>query len=149
MGNYKVCCCFGHREVLVDISSQLEEVVRSIVERGCTVFMVGGNGVFDDLFSRAVRKVKEQYPYIVLELIKPYFSNTWNEQKEVYMQLYDHIVVPSELDGLHYKAAIFARNCWMIDRADVIVAFLNRDFGGAYTAVRYAMKKHKDIVYVK
>ncbi len=108
--------------------------------------MTGGHGEYDRIFGMAVRKAKLSYPQISLELIRPYYSNDWNAHKEYYTALYDSIVVPDGLDGLHYKTAITARNKWMVDRADVIIGYVNRDFGGAYTAMRYAKGKPIEII---
>ena len=49
--------------------------------------------------------------------------------------------VPPELLGLHYKHAIPRRNRWMVDRAQVLLAYVTRDFGGAYDTLRYAQTR--------
>lgn len=148
MRERKVCCCFGHRDVFEDISAKLDTSVVMAIEDGCTAFMTGGDGEFDKLFASAVRRAKKQHPYITLELIKPYFSNGWNTQKEYFASLYDEIVVPDELATTHFKGAITHRNRWMVDKADVIIAYVHRDFGGAYTAIEYAKKQNKQIFYI-
>ena len=62
--------------------------------------------------------------------------------------LYDEILIPAELDGVHPKAAIGLRNRWMVDRSDIVIAALHRDFGGAAEAVRYAEKRGKEVVRI-
>ena len=61
---------------------------------------------------------------------------------------YDEILIPAELDGVHPKAAIGLRNRWMVDRSDIVIAALHRDFGGAAEAVRYAEKREKGVVRI-
>ncbi|MBQ3094639.1 MAG: DUF1273 family protein [Clostridia bacterium] len=148
MEDYKTCCCFGHRDVFVDITNELDNAVLMAIQNGCRVFMTGGNGGFDSRFAASVRKAKKQFPYISLELIKPYYSSGWNAQKEYYTELYDAIVVPDELSLVHYKSAITVCNRWMVDRSDMVIAYVHRDFGGAFTAVRYAQKKQKRIIHI-
>ena len=142
MENYQVCCAFGHRDVITDITTALDAAVFTAVQKGCRVFMTGGNGDFDRQFALAVRRAKQHFPHIRLELIKPYFSNAWNTHKDDYSKLYDAIVVPDELSNVHYKSAITACNRFMV----TIIAYVHRDFGGAYTAVRYAQTMQKQII---
>ena len=59
---------------------------------------------------------------------------------------YSHIVIPSELIGIHYKAAIKKRNRWMVDQADKILAYIYRDFGGAFDTVKYAFRMGKPVL---
>ena len=56
------------------------------------------------------------------------------------------IVIPSELIGIHYKAAIKKRNRWMVDQADKILAYIYRDFGGAFDTVKYAFRMGKPVL---
>lgn len=58
----------------------------------------------------------------------------------------DDIVVPMELMGVHYKAAIKKRNRWMVDQADKILAYIYRDFGGAFDTVKYAYRMGKPVL---
>lgn len=148
MREHKVCCCFGHRDVFEDISEKLNTSVVMAIENGCDTFITGGDGEFDKLFASAVRRAKEKHPYITLELIKPYFSNNWNTQQEYFTSLYDAIVVPDELANIHFKRVITHRNRWMVDKSDIIIAYVRRWFGGAYTAVQYAQKQEKQIFYI-
>lgn len=92
--------------------------------------------------------VKRKYPdkQITLELVLPYLTKELNENKDYYESSYDDVIVPIELAGTHFKSAITKRNRWMIDKSDWLVAFVYRDFGGAYTTLRYAEKKGLQII---
>ena len=164
------CCGFGHRILLMDIEKPLREVLeRLVTERGVTGFYTGGVGEFDELFARTVRSMKRTDPRLRLVLVMPYLTRrlaigsaldgardggqiaratqdrigkTWYEEH------YDEILIPTELDGVHPKAAIGLRNRWMVDRSDIVIAALHRDFGGAAEAVRYAEKAGKEVVRV-
>ncbi len=54
--------------------------------------------------------------------------------------MYDEIVIPDELAGVHYKATIKQRNRWIVEHCDTIIDCTYRDFGEAYTAIQYAKK---------
>lgn len=83
---------------------------------------------------------------IRLVLVLPYLTHEINRDKEYFETFYDDIVVPTELMGVHYKAAIKKRNRWMVDRADVVLAYIYRDFGGAFDTARYAHRMGKPVL---
>ena len=144
----KACCGFGHREVFENIKGQIEEAVLVAIKNSCEIFYTGAMGQFDSLFSSAVREVKKTYPHIKLICVKPYFTNNINTDRDYYSAMYDDIIIPDELAGIHYKAAIKARNHWIIDNSDIVIVYTIRDHGGAYEARSYAEKKAKSIISI-
>ena len=142
-----ICCGFGHRVMLMDVEKPLREVLERLVEeRGVSLFYTGGMGEFDELFARTVRSMKRECPSLRLVLVAPYLTERLNMNKMFYESLYDEILIPAELDGVHPKAAIGQRNRWMVDHSDIVVAALHRDFGGATAAVRYAKNRGKVVI---
>ena len=143
------CCGFGHRVMLMDIEKPLRAVLeRLVAERGVRVFYTGGMGEFDELFARTVRSMKRECPSLRLVLVLPYLTERLNLDKAFYEVFYDEILIPAELEGIHPKAAIGLRNRWMVDRSDIVIAALHRDFGGAAEAVWYAEKCGKEVVRI-
>ena len=143
----RCCCGFGHREFYKDIKKELQfEIERLIVEDGITTFMTGGMGGFDSLFSSIVRSCKTHHKNIRLVLVKPYFSNELNSNKEFYECFYDDIIIPEEIAGCHYKSAITKRNRWMVDQSDVVISGVYREYGGAYDTINYAERNNKKII---
>ena len=134
----------------MDIEKPLRETLeRLVVERGVRVFYTGGMGEFDELFARTVRSMKRECPSLRLVLVLPYLTERLNMDKVFYEALYDEILIPAELEGVHPKAAIGLRNRWMVDRSDIVIAALHRDFGGAADAVRYAESAKKEIIRMR
>ena len=145
-----ICCGFGHRVLLMDVEKPLRDVLeRLVAERGVRVFYTGGMGEFDELFARTVRSMKREFPSLRLVLVAPYLTERLNLDKAFYEAQYDEILIPAELDGVHPKAAIGQRNRWMVDRSDIVIAALHRDFGGAADAVRYAESAKKEIIRMR
>ena len=145
-----ICCGFGHRVMLMDVEKPLREVLERLVEdRGVRVFYTGGMGEFDELFARTVRGMKREYPSLRLVLVMPYLTERLNMDKAFYEAQYDEIQIPAELEGVHPKAAIGLRNRWMVDRSDIVITALHRDFGGAAEAVRYAESAKKEIIRMR
>ncbi|MEE3427944.1 MAG: hypothetical protein VZQ55_03080 [Ruminococcus sp.] len=101
------------------------------------------------IFSRAVRKAKKTNPNIKLICVKPYMTKELNDNKEYYKSMYDDVIIPTELIGIHYKSAITARNRWIVDNSDIVIVYTIRAYGGAYTAINYAKKKNKLVIKLK
>lgn len=142
------CTGFGHREVFQDISGQLDDAVMQIAGGGCKTFYTGAMGAFDSLFSSAVQKAKHSFPDIRLICVKPYMTNEINKHREYYYSLYDDIMIPAECAGVYYKSVITKRNCWMIDKSDIVLSYVFRHYGGAYQALLYAKAKQKQIITI-
>ena len=154
----------------MDVEKPLREVLeRLVAERSVSVFYTGGMGEFDDLFARTVRSMKRDCPSLRLVLVMPYLTRELSTGKqrygaaysgqiacatydgpghEWYESRYDEILIPTELEGVHPKAAIGLRNRWMVERSDVVIAALHRNIGGAAEAVRYAEKVGKKVVRI-
>lgn len=145
-----VCVFAGHREVYQSgIDAKIEEAINGLLQTDHKfVFFTGGMGNFDDKCASAVRSAKRRYPdlNISLALVLPYMSNRLNIDKEYYEYLYDEIIIPAELDNVHYKAAIKKRNRWMVDQADHVIAYVYREFGGALETVKYAQRQGKPVI---
>ena len=141
----KACCGFGHREVFENINGQVEEAVLMAIKDGCEIFYTGAMGQFDSLFSSAVRRAKKVYSHIKLICVKPYMTNDVNTDRDYYNTMYDDVIIPDELAGIHYKTAIKARNRWIVDHSDIIIVYTIRDYGGAYEAKCYAERRLKHI----
>lgn len=142
-----ITCSFaGHREVYQpDIEDDLDATLSNLIESNTDSFsfLVGGMGEFDRLCASAVRRMKRVYDdrTISLAVVLPSFRQELNLDKAYYEQFYDDVIIPDEIAGVHYKAAITKRNRWMVDRSQILIAFVSRDFGGAFSTMKYAKKK--------
>ncbi|MGM9605617.1 MAG: hypothetical protein ACI3XG_11220, partial [Faecousia sp.] len=58
---------------------------------------------------------------------------------------YDSAICPP-LETVPKKYAISHRNRWMVENADVTVTYVNHGWGGAATALRYAIARKKEII---
>ena len=55
-------------------------------------------------------------------------------------QFYDEIWYPEELYKVRHKAAITKRNEWFVEHSDLLVAYVERDKGGAAGCLKKAEK---------
>lgn len=136
----KICAFCGHRDVFEpNVKERAEKEIISLIEMGFTTFYSGGMGDFDIICERIVRKFKKKNDKIKLYLILPYMKSEINKDREYYKTLYDEIIVP-DLGNPHHKRAITVRNRWIVENSDAVLAYVFRDFGGAYTMLKYAEK---------
>lgn len=142
----RACCAFGHREVYENITEQLDKAVLEAAAQGCVIFYTGAMGRFDSLFASAVRKAKKSYPNIRLICVKPYMTKEINESGDYLYSLYDDIIIPTELADIHPKSAIPKRNRLLVDWSDIVIGYIKRQYGGAYTAIRYARSIKKEVI---
>ena len=131
----------GHRDVfdLESISAWLNKTVEELIREGADCFYLGGYGQFDALAAAAVRKQKERYLEIRSILVLPYLDRPFDASD------YDETVYPP-LENVPKRYAISRRNEYMIDRSDVVIAFVTHSFGGAYKSLCYAQRKQKRII---
>lgn len=144
----KACCGFGHRDVFQNITCKVDKAVLEAVGLGCEVFYTGAMGEFDNIFSSAVCKAKNDYPDIRLICIKPYLTKDIITNTGYINLLYDDIIVPTELADIHYKSVITKRNVLMIEKSDIVIIYNIRDHGGAYQALKYAESMNKQIIRI-
>ena len=130
----------GHREVLLkeDVRLWLYKKVEKLIQAGANTFALGGNGEYDQMAASVVFELKRKYPKIKSILVLPYAN------KLIDTSLYDGILYP-DMEGISKQYAIIHRNHWMVDWADVVVSYVEHEWGGAYKTLAYAKSKKKII----
>lgn len=131
----------GHAQVVQveQVTEWIYTTTQRLIEQGATILYLGGYGTFDNLAASVLRAQKERYPQIELILVLAYLETT----KET--SGYDSTVYPP-LETVPRRFAISHRNRWMVESADVVVAYVLHDWGGAATTLRYARRKKKKII---
>ena len=81
-------------------------------------------------------------------MVLPYATAEYTNNQEYFEEYYDDIEVSYAASKAHPKAAIQIRNREMVERADLIVCFIERKSGGAYESVRYAETIEKTIINI-
>ena len=138
----KITFC-GHSNLSVRTSEILETKLRTEIEKlikqGAREFLLGGYGDFDYLCSKIIREMKGVYPHIMSVLVIPYIDRDYNKD------LYDCSEYPP-IETVPKRFAILKRNEFMVNEADVVIAFVKYDWGGAVKTLEYARRKKKKIV---
>lgn len=132
-----VCTFFGHRECPSEIDSALKDTINElIVDNGVKCFYVGASGEFDRVVFRALVELKRTYDDICIKRVLAYFpkNNLYDDHKQ-----YD--VLPEGIETVLPRFAIEYRNNYMLSRADFVVAYNVRDFGGSAKFVKKAKRR--------
>ena len=131
-------CDYGLKEKTIDILTKT--IGTDEVE-----FLFGGYGKFDSFAYECCKEIKKHNEKIKCTFVSAYLGKYLDDRKEQLLKLYDGIIYPP-LENVYKKLAILKRNFWMIDESDFVIFFVERTFGGAYTALKHAKKRGKNII---
>lgn len=140
---------FGHSNCLFndDIKKKLKNIlVGEIIKNPISKFYLGGYGDFDGLCLRTLRELKHDFPTIEILFITPYLDKNYSKL-ELANYYYDDVIFPP-LESVPRKFAILKRNEWMVDEADLVIAYVMYSWGGAAKTLEYAKRKKKRIINI-
>lgn len=108
----------------------------------------GGYGEFDNMVSNTIDELRSMYKDVIGEkLLVIAYPITVSKSCESIMSSYDSIVYPP-IENVPMKFAIVKRNEWMVKQSDVVVAYCEYQWGGAYKMMKLAEKIGKKIIYL-
>ena len=137
----------GHSNCLFnnDVKEQLKNILLDeIIKNPTCKFYLGGYGDFDGLCLRMLKDFKANFPEIELIFITPYLDKNYSKL-EFAKYHYDDVIFPP-LESVPRKFAILKRNEWMVDEADLVIAYVIYSCGGAAKTLEYAKRKNKTII---
>ena len=124
-----------------------EQIRNSIAYEKKAIFYLGGYGDFDEVCAYACRELKQEFDFIERIYVTPYISLIEQGKiKEMQNQgLCDMSIYPP-IEKVPPRFAISKRNEWMMEKADLVIAYVKRDYGGAYKSLEFAKRKKKKII---
>ena len=154
-------CVTGHRPPELpggyQGSEKINEFMRAVVvefyNQGYRTFISGGALGADQIFADAVIVVKAAHPDIELIIARPFPSQSckWPESSQ---KKFDKIcsmadtVIDVSPDPYH-PAKMQARNEWMVDHSQCIIALWNgKEHGGTWNCLQYAQKTINPIYHI-
>lgn len=142
---------FGHSRVnnSLEIEKKLSRLIRELIdEKEYVEFLVGRNGGFDQLAASCIRRTRRtaRDDNSALVLVLPYGTAEYKNNRESFESYYDEIEICCDSAAAHFKAAIEVRNRHMIDRSGLVICYVKSSSGGAYKAMRYALKTGKKVI---
>lgn len=138
---------FGHRDFYGHrlLDERLYPLLQDLISTKPFVeIYIGRNGEFDIYAATVVKRIQSVMSKDNNELIcvLPYPE----KDMEYYVEYYDSVIIPERVEKTHPKGAITRCNRWMVEQADLFVCYVEREVGGAYTALKYAKKLEKKII---
>ncbi len=121
-------------------------LIKEIRKNPTCKFYLGGYGDFDSLCLRTLRELKTYFPNIELLFITPYLDKNYSKL-ELAKYYYDDIIFPP-IENVPRKFAILKRNEWMVESADLVIAYVKYSWGGAAKTLKYAKRKKVPIIYI-
>jgi uncharacterized phage-like protein YoqJ len=152
MENIISCAFTGHREVNDYLDGQLlEKCLKNLIDQGVNTFYNGMAKGFDLLAAELVLKLKRTYPQIKLIACIPCLGQEKSysdEDKSRYAAILEKCDDIKIISRTYYTGCMFARDRYMVDNSDYLVALLRHTHGGTYYTVSYAKSKNKPIIVV-
>ena len=137
----------GHSDFLFsdDVKQQLKNILIKEIRKNPTCkFYLGGYGDFDGLCLSTLKDLKADFPEIELIFITPYLDKNYSKL-EFAKYHYDDVIFPP-FESVPRKFAILKWNEWMVEEADLVIAYVMYSWGGAAKTLEYAKRKKKTII---
>lgn len=161
--NGKTICFTGHRpnhlpwgynedcEKCKEFKTKLLNLVFECSKIGFDTFISGVALGFDTFACDSVLFAKNKFPQIELMLAIP-CKNQPEKWGEVDKKRYEDILSranPFYVSTNYYQGCFIKRNHFMVDKADLVIACFDGKKGGTKSTVDYALKKRKNILFIK
>ena len=142
----------GHASV--PSNNELKEIIKDQIRKNITssdfiTFYLGGYGAFDEVCALACRELKKEYKNVELVYVTPYINlQKQDELRNIKnLNLYDASIYPP-IEDAPPKLAILKRNEWMMKNADLIIVYVDHNYGGAYRSLQVAKRSKKSIINI-
>lgn len=136
---------FGHSNAPASLKSELKKVLIELITiHGANRFYVGNNGSFDRMALLVLKELKETYPDIEYRVVLAYLPKVTLEEYTA-TEDYANTEYPEGIELTPKKFAICFRNKWMLDRADAVITYVVRSYGGAAKYAEMAKRKGKEV----
>lgn len=132
------CTFFGHRDAPEEMKPKIREAIYALIDRGITCFYVGNQGAFDRMVFSELEKISKEKSIRYYQVLA-YFPNGKNN-------IANQSILPDGIERVHPRFAIRWRNDWMIEKSEIIVAYVYRNYGGAAKFTEKARNKGRKII---
>lgn len=132
----------GEKEEKLKLMSILEQVIGE----SSAEFFLGGYGGFDAFAYACAKEYKKRHEKVSLIFVTPYMTEEYQKKHlEPIKDAFDAILYP-DIEGKPLRFAISYRNKYMVEKADIVIAYITHGWGGAYKTYEHARRKGKRII---
>ena len=125
----------------VGMRKQALEIIESVSMGEAVDFYLGQYGNFDSFGFGVAKEYKATHSDSKLIFVTPYLAKSYLSTRT---NGYDEVIYPIE-DNVPPRFAISYRNKWIVEKSDIVIAYVKRSSGGAYQTLKYAEKHNKKI----
>ncbi len=150
----KTCIFTGHRQLDKDFSARkLKKEIKTLILTGVDTFLCGMAMGFDLIAGETVISLKKRFPFIKLVACIPcynqekYFSENDKKRYVSILEQSDERIFVSET---YFKGCMQKRDKYMVERANVMIAYCKKSVGGtAFTVKTFEKSKpFSKIIYL-
>lgn len=142
------CALTGHRELSASLDQNaLYDALEELIKAGYTAFCCGMAEGFDLLALECLVSLRRKYR-IFLEACIPYEGqeNSFSfSQRKRYRELIGWCDKRTVLSKSYHGGCYLVRNRYMVDQADLVFAYCNKDTGGTAYTVNYARDRGVEV----
>lgn len=148
---YEVCALTGHRDLPENFSvNELYDTLEDLIRGGCRRFRCGMAQGFDLAALSCLTDLRQKYVFTI-EACIPYAGHIRSfpqNERERYRLLLSWCEEKTVVCPAYTRGCYLARDRYMVDGADVLVAFCTKQSGGTAYTVRYARGQGVPVVFV-
>ena len=131
---------FSHNDKII---TNLNKIIIDLIENSnATEFSLGAYGNFDYTCKNLLNDIKKKHLNIRTCLYMPYLNN---KKFSSLKNDFDEIIFPP-IEKTPKKYAILQCNRYMVQKADIVIAYVEYSFGGAAKTLAYAKSQGKRII---
>lgn len=151
MTNSFVCALTGHRYMPNNFDEKyLCERLSFIIDAGCSCFLCGMAEGFDLVALKCLIEIKKKKEIYLKACIPfPEQDRFYREKNKRFykrsLSLCDEIYYISQN---YSKGNYHARNRYMVDSSDKLLAYCVKRDGGSFHTVNYALRLKKEVIYL-
>lgn len=148
----KICALTGHRELPENFDcNALYDALEELVKEGYTYFCCGMACGFDLTALECLVDLKQRY-HVRIEACIPYegYEHGMSAQcRKKYGALLTWCECKTVLYPAFFNGCFLARDRYMVDKADLLLAYCKKPTGGAAYTVRYAKERGKPMRFLQ
>ena len=148
-----ILCFTGHRKISAEqkrlLIKKLDGLLDALSARGVNHYICGGALGFDTLAAQVVLQKRRQHPTFTLTLALPCRDQcaAWTpRQKREYQTILRAADEVIYLNERYLPGCMHARDVFMVDHAEILVAHYRGTPGGTQYTYLYAEKKGLEII---
>lgn len=146
------CAFTGHRnfDYYNEINNLRRAAESAIIYEDVNTFYNGMARGFDLAAAQTVAELKTKYKIRLIACVP--FSGQRETLNSFDKKIYDEVLESCDeiivLSQSYYPGCMYARNRYMVDNSDMVIAYYRGRRGGTQYTVKYAEEKGKKIIYI-